>query len=161
MFSEQPEEMSQIRELEEQVETLKAETRNRLLQNIDKKYAELGNLRSLHEREIETMTRQIDLLQEQLEETMKSRLSMITRQVRIVKNAEEEIRQLKRKLDNFDRYASATNLPTSVNYNTVAVSPMAMTPSCAHSMGSLINSRYALLNTFKNENKQEYSYVNL
>ena len=58
-FSEQPEEMSQIRELEEQVETLKAETRNRLLQNIDKKYAELGNLRSLHEREIETMTRQI------------------------------------------------------------------------------------------------------
>ena len=70
---EQPEEMSQIRELEEQVETLKTETRNRLLQNIDKKYGELGNLRSLHEREIETMTRQIDLLQEQLEETMKSR----------------------------------------------------------------------------------------
>ena len=72
-FLEQPEEMSQIRELEEQVETLKTETRNRLLQNIDKKYGELGNLRSLHEREIETMTRQIDLLQEQLEETMKSR----------------------------------------------------------------------------------------
>ena len=63
---------------------------------------------------------------------------MITRQVRIVKNAEEEIRQLKRKLDNFDRYASAANLPT---YNTIAVSPMAATPSCAHSMGSLINSR--------------------
>ena len=39
---------------------------------------------------------------------------MITRQVRIVKNAEEEIRQLKRKLDNFDRYASATNLPTGL-----------------------------------------------
>jgi hypothetical protein len=66
---------------------------------------------------------------------------MITRQVRIVKNAEEEIRQLKRKLDNFDRYASAANLPT-VNYNTIAVSPMAATPSCAHSMGSLINSRW-------------------
>ena len=81
--------------------------------------------------------------------------------MRIVKNAEEEIRQLKRKLDNFDRYASATNLPTSVNYNTVAVSPMAMTPSCAHSMGSLINSRYALLNSFENENKKDYSYVNL
>ena len=56
----------------------------------------------------------IDSLQEQLEETMKLRLSMITRQVRIVKNAEEEIRQLKRKLDNFDRYASATNLPTGL-----------------------------------------------
>ena len=69
--------MSQIRELEEQVETLKTETRNRLLQNIDKKYGELGNLRSLHEREIETMTRQIDLLQEQLEETMKSRYVIV------------------------------------------------------------------------------------
>ena len=56
----------------------------------------------------------VDSLQEQLEETMKLRLSMITRQVRIVKNAEEEIRQLKRKLDNFDRYASATNLPTGL-----------------------------------------------
>ena len=56
----------------------------------------------------------IDSLQEQLEETMKLRLSMITRQVRIVKNAEEEIRQLKRKLENFDRYASATNLPTGL-----------------------------------------------
>ena len=37
---------------------------------------------------------------------MKARLSMITRQVRIVKNAEEEIRLMKRKLENFDRYAS-------------------------------------------------------
>ncbi len=122
---EQPEEMSQIRQLEEQVETLKAETRHRLLQNIDKKYAELSNLRSLHEREIETLTRQIDSLQEQLDQAMKSRLSMITRQVRIVKNAEEEIRQLKRKLDNFDRYASANN----VSYSTVAISPMTLTPA--------------------------------
>merc|ERR1719266_1590073 len=119
-----PEELVKIQELEEQVETLKMETRNRLKQNIDKKYEELSGIRSLHEKEIETMTRQIDTLQEQLEEAMKSRLSMITRQVRIVKNAEEEIRQLKRKLDNFDRYASAANLPT-VNYNTIAVSPMA------------------------------------
>jgi len=38
---------------------------------------------------------------------MKSRLSMITRQVREVKNIEDEIRQMKRKLENFDRYASS------------------------------------------------------
>ena len=135
---EQPEEMNQIRELEEQVETLKAETRNRLLKNIDKKYAELSNLRSLHEREIETMTNKIDTLQEKLEEAMKTRLSMITRQVRIVKNAEEEIRQLKRKLENFDRYASSGNIQ-NVSFNSVAISPMSVMPSCTHSMGSLID----------------------
>ena len=80
-----PEELQKIQELEEQVETLKMETRNRLCQNIDKKHEELTKIRSLHEKEIETMTRQIDSLQEQLEEAMKSRLSMITRQVRIGK----------------------------------------------------------------------------
>ena len=35
------------------------------------------------------------------------------RQVREVKNVEDEIRQLKRQLDNFDRYASTGNLLTS------------------------------------------------
>ena len=140
---EQPEELPRIRELEEQVENLKTETRNRLLQNIDHKYAELSNLRSLHEKEIESMTRNIDSLQEQLEEAMKNRLSMITRQVRIVKNAEEEIRQLKRKLDNFDRYAAkvpSNQAPPQppVTFSSVAISPM-MSPSTggARSMGSL------------------------
>ena len=121
---------------------MKTETRKRLLQTIDTKYAELANLRSLHEKEIENMTRNIDSLQEQLEEAMKNRLSMITRQVRIVKNAEEEIRQLKRKLDNFDRYASASNIQQPpISYNSVAISPMA-TPSgsgLAASMGSLLD----------------------
>ncbi len=37
---------------------------------------------------------------------------MITRQVREVKNMEEEIRGMKRKLENFDRYASAGSLNT-------------------------------------------------
>ena len=91
------------------------------------------------------MTRNIDSLQEQLEEAMKNRLSMITRQVRIVKNAEEEIRQLKRKLDNFDRYAAASSKSSNqapqqppVTFNSVAISPM-MSPSTggARSMGSL------------------------
>ena len=35
---------------------------------------------------------------------MKSRLAMITRQVREVKNVEDEVRQMRRQLDNFDRY---------------------------------------------------------
>jgi hypothetical protein len=122
------------------------ETRNRLLQNIDAKYAKLTELRCLHEREIETMTMQIDTLQEQLEEAMKARLSMITRQVRVVKNAEEEIRQMKRKLDNFDRYATSTNLvhqqaQLGVSLtNVAAMSPVAThPPSHANSMGSLNN----------------------
>jgi hypothetical protein len=38
---------------------------------------------------------------------------MITRQVREVKNMEEEIRGMKRKLENFDRYASAGSLNTA------------------------------------------------
>ena len=41
------------------------------------------------------------------------RLSLITRQVREVKNMEEEIRQMKRKLENFDRYASLNNVSQS------------------------------------------------
>merc|ERR1711963_512238 len=134
-----PEELVKIQELEEQVENLKMETRNRLKQNIDQKYEELAGIRSLHEKEIETMTRQIDSLQEQLEEAMKARLSMITRQVRIVKNAEEEIRQMKRKLENFDRYASTGNLQQQVQHHSVALSPMTSGPSCAHSLGSLTN----------------------
>ena len=66
--------------------------------------------------------------------------SFIFRQVRIVKDAEEEIRQLKRKLENFDRYASASNLQNQVSFSSVAISPMAMTPpQGAQSMGSLTN----------------------
>ena len=42
--------------------------------------------------------------QDQLDEAMKSRLTMITRQVREVKNVEDEVRQMRRQLDNFDRY---------------------------------------------------------
>ena len=43
------------------------------------------------------------LKQDQLDEAMKSRLTMITRQVREVKNVEDEVRQMRRQLDNFDR----------------------------------------------------------
>lgn len=56
-----------------QVETLKLETRQRLLQNIDARYDALSELKSKHESEIEMVTRQIDHLHEQLEEAMKSR----------------------------------------------------------------------------------------
>jgi hypothetical protein len=55
------------------VETLKLETRQRLLQNIDGRYDVLSELKVKHENEIEMVTRQIDLLHEKLEEAMKSR----------------------------------------------------------------------------------------
>ena len=78
---------------------------------------------------MEPLSRKIDLLQEQLEETMKQRLSMITRQVREIKAHEDEIRQIKRKLENFDRYASTGNLAanqsraqTMVVFERVAIS---------------------------------------
>ena len=89
---------------------MKLETRQRLLHSIDKKYVALRELKSDHESEIEPLSRKIDLLQEQLEEAMKQRLAMITRQVREIKAYEDEIRQIKRKLENFDRYASTGNL---------------------------------------------------
>ena len=44
---------------------------------------------------------------------------------------------MKRKLENFDRYASTGNLQ-QVQHQSVALSPMT-TPSCAHSLGSLTN----------------------
>ena len=107
---ENPEELPRIQELEQEVENLKNETRQRLLASIERKYVQLRELKSNHETEIEPLSRKIDTLQEQLEEAMKQRLSMITRQVREIKAYEDEIRQIKRKLENFDRYASTGNL---------------------------------------------------
>ena len=46
-----------------QVETLKIETRQRLLQAIDNKYEILSDLKSHHESEIESLTHTIDSLQ--------------------------------------------------------------------------------------------------
>ena len=65
---------------------------------------------------------------------------MITRQVREVKNIEDEIRQMKRQLDNFDRYASTGNL--------VATPPLGGATSLLHqavstSAGSAGNSPLA------------------
>jgi prefoldin subunit 5 len=59
---------------------------------------------------MEPLSRRIDSLQEQLEEAMKTRLSMITRQVREIKAREDEMRIVKRKMENFERYASTGNL---------------------------------------------------
>ena len=52
---------------------MKLETRQRLLQNIDARYDALADLKAKQENEIEIVTRQIDLLHEQLEDAMKSR----------------------------------------------------------------------------------------
>jgi len=100
---ENPVEVQQIKELEEQVEVLKVETRRKLIENIDSRYGALGKLKDRHESEMEPLTREIDVLQTSLEEAMKKRLKMITRQVNEVKNLEDEIQITKRQLDSFDR----------------------------------------------------------
>ena len=46
---------------------------------------------------------------------------------------------MKRKLENFDRYASTGSLQQQVQHHSVALSPMTSGPSCAHSLGSLTN----------------------
>jgi hypothetical protein len=89
--------------LEEQVEGLKIETRRKLIENIDSRYGALGKLKDRHESEMEPIKREIDILQTSLEEAMKKRLKMITRQVNEVKNLEDEIQITKRQLDAFDR----------------------------------------------------------
>nr|ACO12369.1 E3 ubiquitin-protein ligase SINAT3 [Lepeophtheirus salmonis] len=110
LVKENPEELPEIQELEKKVSDLKTETRQRLLQNIAEKYELLREIKEEHEAEIEPLIIQIESLQSQLDEAMKKRMSMITKQVRKVKIVDEEIRQIKRKLDNFDRYASTGNL---------------------------------------------------
>ena len=57
---EHPEELPRLRELQEQVEALKIETRHRLLQAIDTKHDVLADLKARHEAEIETLTQTID-----------------------------------------------------------------------------------------------------
>ena len=96
------------------MQSLKVETRQRLLHSIETKHGQLTELKGQHEAEIETLTGQIDSLRDQLEDAMKARLTIITRQVREVKNVEDELRQMKRQLDNFDRYASTGNLSSSM-----------------------------------------------
>ena len=67
----------------------------------------LRDLKARHETEMEPLSRRIDSLQSQLEEAMKTRLAMITRQVREIKAREDDVRVAKKKLDNFERFASA------------------------------------------------------
>ena len=63
----------------------------------------MEDLKLAHESEIEPLSRQIDILQAELEEAMKKRMTLITRHVREVKAKEEEISRLKKKSDNFER----------------------------------------------------------
>ena len=60
---EKPEEVKQIQELEAQVETLKVETRRKMIENIDSKYSDLERMKTHHEQEMEPLTKEIDHLQ--------------------------------------------------------------------------------------------------
>ena len=98
-----PEEVKQIQELEAQVESLKVETRRRLIEKIERKNAELEERKVKHDQEMEPLTREIDQLQLALDEAIKARLKMITRQVNEVKSIESQVQVVRKQLDSFDR----------------------------------------------------------
>ena len=100
---ENPEEVKQIQELEAKVETLKVETRRRMMENIERKHSELEERKERHEQEMEPLTTEIDQLQVALDEAIKKRLKMITRQVNEVKSIESQIQVARKQLDSFDR----------------------------------------------------------
>ncbi|TRY78574.1 hypothetical protein TCAL_01709 [Tigriopus californicus] len=105
-----PEELPRIQELEEKVQSLKIETRQRLVKGIEVKYAQMRDLKLHQESEICPLSAKIDVLQNQLEEAMKQRLTLITRHVREIKGVEDEIKQMKKKLDNFDMYTDLSTI---------------------------------------------------
>ena len=101
--AEKPEEVKQIQELEAQVESLKVETRRKMIENIDLKYSRLEERKLKHEQEMDPLTTEIDQLQVALDEAIKKRLKMITRQVNQVKSIETQIQLVRKQLDGFDR----------------------------------------------------------
>ena len=101
--AEKPEEVKQIQELEAQVESLKVETRRKMIENIDRKYSELEERKLRHEQEMEPLTTEIDQLQVALDEAIKARLKMITRQVNEIKSIESQVQLVRKQLDSFDR----------------------------------------------------------
>ena len=101
--AENPEEVKQIQELEAQVETLKVETRRKMIENIDLKYSQLEERKLKHEQEMDPLTTEIDQLQVALDEAIKKRLTMITRQVNEIKSIESQIQLVRKQLDSFDR----------------------------------------------------------
>ncbi len=86
------------------VATLKVDARRRLTAAIEAKCAELRELKSRQEEEMEPVSSRVDSLQEQLDQAMKRRMAMITRHVREVRDREEDIGRVRRKLENLDRH---------------------------------------------------------
>lgn len=70
---ENPEELPRIRQLEQQIEQLKRDTRHRLGLEREKREMELRDMKTEHEIEIEPLSTRIDSLQVELEEAMKKR----------------------------------------------------------------------------------------
>ena len=78
---ENPEELPRIQQLEKEVENLKQETRQRLVHDLELGYGQLRDLKSQHEAEIVPLSAKIDHLQIELDEAMKQRMAIITKQV--------------------------------------------------------------------------------
>ena len=93
--------------MEAEVEQLKLDTRRKLLETIENKSTDLEALKSDHETEMEPLTKEIDVLQVALDEAVKKRLKMITRQVNEVRSLETELQLSKKQLDLFDRQYGA------------------------------------------------------
>ena len=93
--------------MEAEVEQLKLDTRRKLLETIENKSTDLEALKSGHETEMEPLTKEIDVLQVALDEAVKKRLKMITRQVNEVRSSETELQLSKKQLDLFDRQYGA------------------------------------------------------
>ena len=110
---EKPEEVQQIQRLEAEVEQLKLSTRRKLMANIDLKSSELEEIKTNHEQEMDPVTKEIDVLQIALDEAIKKRMKMITRQVNQVKSLETEIQIARRQLDQFDRLYSNSSTGSS------------------------------------------------
>ena len=101
------------------MEHLKLETRRKLLETIENKGLDLEALKSDHETEMEPLTKEIDVLQVALDEAVKKRLKMITRQVNEVRSLETDLQLSKKQLDLFDRQYGAAGTSSSSQHSNI------------------------------------------
>ena len=101
------------------MEQLKLETRRKLLETIENKSTDLEALKSDHETEMEPLTKEIDVLQVALDEAVKKRLKMITRQVNEVRSSETDLQLAKKQLDLFDRQYGAAGSSSSAQHSSI------------------------------------------
>ena len=98
---------------------MKVDTRRKLLETIENKSTDLEALKSNHETEMEPLTKEIDVLQVALDEAVKKRLKMITKQVNEVRALETDLQLSKKQLDLFDRQYGAANSSSLTQHSSI------------------------------------------